>query len=172
VTEHTSQSSALPKGAATPRVLRLAIIFIASGAGAGYTPVFPGTVGSLLGLLVVRYGLEPVWNSPSFLCLLVFAATFIGACVVARYAERMLAEPDSPLIVVDEVLGMIATMLGNQPSWPWLIAGFTVFRLFDIIKPWPASWFDQVQGGSGIMLDDLAAACYANITLKILQRLM
>jgi phosphatidylglycerophosphatase A len=62
-------------------------------------------------------------------------------------------------------------MFGNPASWTWLIAGFTLFRLFDIIKPWPASWFDHMQGGVGIMLDDLAAAFYANITLQVLRRI-
>ncbi len=172
VSERAQHPSWSQQGVSLAHIFRLAVVFIASGAGVGYTPLFPGTVGSLLGLLLVRYGLGSVWDSAPLICLGLFAASFSAACVVATYAGRLLGEADSPLIVLDEVLGMVATMLGNRRSWPWLLAGFTAFRLFDIIKPWPASWFDQMQSGSGVMLDDLAAACYANLTLKVLQRLV
>jgi phosphatidylglycerophosphatase A len=63
-------------------------------------------------------------------------------------------------------------MFGNPISWPWLFTGFTLFRLFDIIKPWPASWFDGMSGGVGVMLDDLASAFYANLSLRVLWRTM
>jgi phosphatidylglycerophosphatase A len=100
-----------------------------------------------------------------------FGVVFAASCGVAGYAERIFAEPDCSVIVLDEILGMIATMFGNPTRWPWLIAGFMLFRLLDIIKPWPASRFDLMHGGAGIMLDDLAAAFYANVMLQLLWRL-
>ena len=102
---------------------------------------------------------------------MLFGVVFILACSLADCAERIFGEADSSAIVLDEVLGMIATMFGNPTDWAWLIAGFTLFRLFDIIKPWPASWFNRMRGGAGVMLDDLAAAFYANIALQALRRI-
>jgi phosphatidylglycerophosphatase A len=74
--------------------------------------------------------------------------------------------------VLDEILGMIATMFLNPTEWLWLAAGFVLFRVLDIIKPWPAIRFDRMRGGSGVMLDDLAAGVYANVTLQVLRRII
>jgi phosphatidylglycerophosphatase A len=174
VAEHAPDSSVsvegdLPK---LTRIGRLAITIVATGAFVGYAPVLPGTAGSVLGLLIVRFALAAVWRSSPAMFLVLFGVTFIVACQVANGAERIFREPDCPAIVLDEILGMIATMFSNDTSWPWLAAGFTLFRVFDIIKPWPASWFDRMHGGTGIMLDDLSAACYANIALKFLRRVV
>jgi phosphatidylglycerophosphatase A len=161
-------------GAAPPglRFSRTLITFVATGAFIGYAPAIPGTVGSVIGLFLVRFAAWPVWRYSPGGFLIGFGLMFIGGCSVADRAERILAEPDSSLIVIDEILGMVATMFGNSVAWPWLIAGFALFRLFDIIKPWPASWFDRMRGGAGIMLDDLAAAFYANISLQVLRRII
>jgi phosphatidylglycerophosphatase A len=148
------------------------IKFIATGAFAGYVPRAPGTAGSVLGLLLVKYGVASIWKYSPAEFLMLFGVVFVCACSVADYSERLFAERDSSAIVLDEILGMIATMFGNPIGWSWLIAGFTLFRLFDIIKPWPASWFDRMQGGAGVMLDDLAAAFYANIVLQVLRRIV
>ncbi len=153
------------------RISRLLVTFVASGGFVGFIPLLPGTAGSLLGLLVIRIAALSRWRLPSFEFLMLFVVAFIVSCGVAGSAEKIFAEPDCSAIVLDEILGMIATMLGNPTSWRWLIAGFMLFRLFDIIKPWPASWFDRLHGGTGVMLDDLAAACYANITLRVLWRI-
>ena len=103
---------------------------------------------------------------------MLFGVVFLVACSLADCAGKIFAETDSSAIVFDEILGMIATMFGNPTSWTWLIAGFILFRLSDIIKPWPASRFDRMDSGTGVMLDDLAAAIYANITLRVLQRIV
>ncbi|MBV8771822.1 MAG: phosphatidylglycerophosphatase A [Deltaproteobacteria bacterium] len=148
------------------------VTVVASGAFVGYAPVIPGTAGSVLGLLLVRFALASIWRYAPITFVILFGIAFIVACSVATCAEKMFGRRDSPVIVIDEILGIIATMFGNATSWPWLVAGFTLFRLFDIIKPWPASWFDRMRGGTGIMLDDLTAACYANIVLKVLQHVI
>ena len=164
----------MPRTGARPpatRMLRALVTFLATGACAGYAPLAPGTAGSLIGLLLVRFAFASIYKSSPAGFLMLFGVVFTLACCVANCAERIFAERDSSSIVLDEILGMIATMFGNPASWTWLIAGFTLFRLFDIIKPWPASWFDRMQGGVGIMLDDLAAAFYANISLQVLRRI-
>jgi phosphatidylglycerophosphatase A len=147
------------------------VVFTASGAFVGYTPVFPGTAGSVVGLFLAKLTLGGVWRSSSIELLGLFGILFMVACGVAACAERIFAEPDCSVIVLDEIFGMIATMFGNPTSWPCLIAGFTLFRLFDIIKPWPASWFDRMHGGVAVMLDDLVAAGYANVALHLLLRI-
>jgi phosphatidylglycerophosphatase A len=129
----------------------MAITVAATGACVGYAPILPGTAGSALGLLIVRFALAPTWRSAPIRFLVLFGVLFLVACRVANCA---------------------ATMFSNATTWPWLVTGFTLFRLFDIIKPWPASRFDRMHGGTGIMLDDLTAACYANIALKVLQRVV
>lgn len=161
-------------GAATSSattIYRAVVTFLASGAFIGYAPLIPGTLGSLVGLFVARSTVSSWQYSPPIF-LTAFALAFVASCRVADCAEKILGQPDSPAIVIDEILGMIATMLGNPVSWPWLIAGFGLFRLFDILKPWPVSWFDRMHGGAGVMLDDLAAALYANVALRVLRVLM
>ena len=172
VAENPAESPTIG-GASSPAttIYRAAVTFLASGAFVGYAPVVPGTAGSLVGLFVARSTVSSWQYSPAIF-LTGFALVFVAACRVADCAERILGQPDSPAIVIDEILGMIATMLGNPVSWPWLIAGFGLFRLFDILKPWPASRFDRMHGGAGVMLDDLAAAFYANVALRFLRVLM
>jgi len=169
-----SQTRMSPADVVPPatRTLHALIIFVATGAFAGYAPLAPGTTGSVLGLLLVKFATASFWRYSPAGSLMLFGIVFILACSVADRAEKIFGEPDSSVIVLDEILGMIATMFGNPTGWIWLIAGFTLFRLFDIIKPWPTSWFDRMRGGAGVMLDDLAAACYANITLQVLQRIV
>ena len=165
----------IPRAGVVPpatRTLHALVTFVATGAFAGYAPLAPGTAGSMLGLLLVKFATASIWRHSPAGSLMLFGVVFILACSVADCAEKIFGEPDSSAIVLDEVLGMIATMFGNPTDWTWLIAGFTLFRLFDIIKPWPASWFDRRRSGAGIMFDDLAAACYANITLQVLQRII
>jgi phosphatidylglycerophosphatase A len=169
-----SQTCMLRVNAAAPMTGRLhaLVTFVATGAFTGYAPLAPGSVGSVLGLLLVKFATASLWSYSPAWSLILFAVVFILACGVADRAEKILGEPDSPAIVLDEILGMIATMFGNPTGWIWLIAGFSLFRLFDIIKPWPASRFDRMRGGAGLMLDDLAAAVYANITLQVLRRII
>jgi phosphatidylglycerophosphatase A len=151
---------------------RAAVIFLVTGAYVGYVPIAPGTAGSALGLILARFVLAPIWNRWPAIFLIVFAILFGAGCLLSARAERILGQPDSSTIVLDEVFGMIATMFLNPIGWPWLLAGFVVFRLLDIIKPWPAAQFDSMHGGAGVMLDDLAAGLYANVTLQVLKQIL
>jgi phosphatidylglycerophosphatase A len=150
--------------------MRTLTIFLATGAYIGYTPFAPGTAGAVVGLILGWYLCAPLWSHSPSAFLMLFAVIFAGAVVAAGSAEKALGEHDSPHIVIDEILGMIATMFLNPVSWAWMAGGFALFRVFDIIKPWPASSLDRANGGAGVMLDDLAAGIYANLVLQILRR--
>jgi phosphatidylglycerophosphatase A len=152
--------------------MRRLVIFVASGVYTGYAPIAPGTAGAALGMVLGCFVFAPLWERSPSAFVMLFAVLFISACFVAGAAERVYGEHDSSHIVLDEILGMIATMFLNPVSWGWLGAGFVLFRIFDIIKPWPAHRFDRMEGGSGVMLDDLAAGIYANLVLQVMRRVI
>ncbi len=151
---------------------RAIIIFVASGAYTGFVPFAPGTAGSVVGLLLAWLTLP--WAETHWAAATAgFAAAFAAGCWIAQRAQSILAEHDSPHIVLDEVMGMIATMFLNPMDRMHLLIGFILFRLFDIVKLPPASIIDrEVRGGLGVMLDDLAAAVYANIALRVVAHLI
>jgi phosphatidylglycerophosphatase A len=149
--------------------MRKLILFFATGFGSGYAPVAPGTAGSVVGLVLVGIAWGPLWMRMPWLCLLIFAVAFVLACWISDRAEQIFEQHDDSRIVIDEVLGMAATMFGNPITLGWLLAGFVLFRIADVIKPWPASLIDRrMRNGAGVMLDDLAAAIYANIVLHVI----
>ena len=148
---------------------RLAV-FIATVGYCGYFPIAPGTVGSAAGLLF--YAL--VWWSGSTLLEAGLIVTIFAAGVWAgTTAERYFGGVDPGPIVVDEVVGMLIT-LAFIPNlgWSGVLAGFFLFRVFDVIKPYPAGRFEQLHGGLGVMADDAMAAVYANLSLRLLLWLM
>jgi phosphatidylglycerophosphatase A len=153
--------------------MRQLIIFFATGAYSGYSPVAPGTAGSVVGLFLGYFICASAWQHQPLIFVALFAVVFAISCWIADRAEEIFHEHDSSKIVLDEVLGMIATMFMNPLGWGWLLAGFLIFRLFDIIKPFPASTIDKrMPGGPGVMLDDLFAGIYANIVLRILAHVL
>jgi phosphatidylglycerophosphatase A len=140
------------------------IMAVATGLYVGMIPWAPGTWGSLAALLP--------WLLIKDLTLLpylaVLAAVFVLGFFAAGSAEKILDRPDAGAIVIDEFLGMFIT-LTLAPAHPaaWLL-GFIFFRIFDIAKPFPVSWFDQhIHGGIGIMMDDVIAGLYALISLQL-----
>jgi phosphatidylglycerophosphatase A len=142
------------------------VMWLATGFGAGLSPVAPGTAGSLVGVLfyLAMAGLV----LPLYLGL-VLVLGIIGIWVCGR-AGRALAVSDHPSIVWDEIVGLLITMAATPPSWQGLGAGFALFRLFDILKPWPVGRIDRgVKGGLGVMLDDVVAGLYALACLQILR---
>jgi phosphatidylglycerophosphatase A len=152
--------------------MRQLVVFLATGAGAGYAPYAPGTAGSLIGLIVGCLVFAPIWRRSPAACLMIFVVVLITSCWIAGSADQILGDHDSGKIVIDEILGMVATMFLNPTGWVALAAGFALFRFFDIIKPFPASLIDRrVRGGAGVVLDDIAAGIYANLVLQVARRL-
>ncbi len=141
------------------------IMAIATGFGAGRMPKAPGTWGSLAALLpwlLLRWLTLPAY-------LLMLAALFVVGCAAAGSAEKILDKADAGPIVIDEIVGMFITLtLAPHHPAAWLL-GFVLFRIFDIFKPFPVSWFDShIHGGIGIMMDDVVAGLYAFLSLQLL----
>lgn len=148
---------------------RLAV-FIATVGYCGYFPFAPGTVGSAAGLLF--YALV-WWSGSTVVEVGLIAGIFAAGVWAGTTAERYFGGVDPGPIVVDEVVGMLIT-LAFIPNlgWSGVLAGFFLFRLFDVIKPYPAGRFEQLHGGLGVMADDAMAAVYANLSLRLLLWIM
>ena len=146
-------------------VWRNPLHFIAFGLGSGAAPVAPGTFGTLAA--VVFYLL--LQHLPIYSYLLVILVAFVvGIRICGRTAEDI-GVHDHGGIVWDEFVGFWITMIAVPKGWMWIICGFILFRMFDIVKPWPIGWLDkQVSGGLGIMLDDVLAGVYAAVCLHLL----
>jgi|SRR5208337_4866565 len=145
------------------RASRAAILFIAQGAYAGKLPIAPGTAGTLVGVLL-QLGIRH--SNP-----IIYLSFTILLCIVGTWsagrAEIMLGKKDSPSIVIDEIAGFLIAMFMLPSGWGYLAAGFVLFRLFDITKPWPLRGLQSVHGGLGVMIDDIGAAIYTNILLQV-----
>ena len=142
---------------------RLAV-WIATSGPAGYAPVAPGTVGSLVGLVV--YFLIAGWSLPAQ--LVAAAAIAVVGIWAGGVAAKHFNRSDPSHVVIDEVAGQVVTLVGLGWSWPTALLGFLVFRALDIIKPWPANRLEAMHGGTGIMADDLMAAIYGQIVMRAL----
>lgn len=139
--------------------------FIAFGFGSGLMSVAPGTWGTLaaIPLYLLMIHLSPLIYS------LVTVAAFCLGVYVCNSVSRELGVHDYGGIVWDEIVGYLITMFLAPHSIIWMVAGFCLFRLFDIWKPFPIRWVDkQVKGGLGIMLDDVVAAIPAFVILQLL----
>jgi len=137
-------------------------MFLATGFGTGYGPIAPGTWGSLPGL-GLAWGLDRYagrWAVAAGACF--FAAAGVWA---AGRAERLLGGKDPGPVVVDEIAGQLVTLLFLPITAPVLVVGFALFRVLDVVKPWPARRLEGLAGGSGIMADDLMVGLYANLIL-------
>jgi phosphatidylglycerophosphatase A len=145
---------------------RLAV-FVATSGGAGYAPVAPGTAGSAVGVLV--FLLVRDWSFLS-IGLLIAAVTVVGTWASDRAAVHFGREDPGP-VVIDEVAGQLVTLAGTGVGVTGAVVGFFLFRILDIIKPWPARRFELLPGGFGIMADDLMAGVYGNVALLLLLRL-
>jgi len=141
--------------------------------GVGYLPAGPGTWASAITVLL--WWTAARWINPGWLLAVAIVAslaiTLIGippSTVVARESGRK----DPGFVVIDEVAGQMIALIGVPTNWKYLLAGFILFRSFDIVKPFPLRRLEKLPGGTGIMMDDVGAGLYALVLLHIWRYIM
>ena len=141
-----------------------AVMFLATGGYVGRAPFASGTFGSLVGLPLVFLLSRTTWPVATILTV----ALILGSVWVAHLAEQQLKAKDPGCIVIDEIAGMCVTMLGIPLTLTTGLAGFFLFRLFDVLKPPPARQMEKLlPGGWGVVMDDVVAGVMANIVLRL-----
>ncbi|MBI1845367.1 MAG: phosphatidylglycerophosphatase A [Candidatus Rokubacteria bacterium] len=154
--------AAVPARGALDRVA----LALATVLGAGYSPVAPGTAGSVVALAIL-------WLVPFSRAALVgwLVAVTVAGTLAAHRAERLLGVKDPGAIVIDEVAGMTLSVLALPRTPAVLLTAFVLFRLFDVVKPFPARASQRLGGGVGVMIDDLIAGAYALAVVAALRRI-
>ncbi len=151
-------------GVRAPAPFRSPVQFLAFGFGSGLSPKAPGTAGTAMA--VPCYWLLSGLDLAAY-SLVVLAAALAGIWICGA-ASRELGVHDHGGIVWDEFVGYWITLWALPADWLWVIIGFVVFRVYDIAKPWPIGWLDRrVDGGFGIMIDDVLAGVMACATLHL-----
>ncbi|MCZ2723545.1 phosphatidylglycerophosphatase A [Marinomonas sp. 15G1-11] len=144
-------------------VWRNPVHFLAFGLGSGTVDKAPGTFGTLAAIPI--YLLMQHWTDLNYLIMLI--VTFIVGIYLCDKTSKDLGVHDHSGIVWDEFVGFWITMWMAPEGWLYIIVGFVLFRVFDILKPWPISWLDKkVEGGFGIMIDDVLAGVFALLALQ------
>lgn len=146
---------------------RLAL-FAATAAYSGYAPVAPGTAGSAVGLAciaVLRWSGMPALGE----CAVGVALCALGIWASSR-AETYFGSFDPGPVVIDEVVGVFVTLAFLSVGWSGAIAGFVLFRIFDVVKPFPSGRVERLPGGWGVMADDVVAGVYAHASLRLVLR--
>jgi len=149
--------------------LRRVGVFIATCAHVGYAPVAPGTWGSAVGLLIY-YGVRRQESIPVELG--VIAIILVVGLWSATEAEHHFGGIDPGPVVIDEVIGMLITLALHPVNVAGAVAGFFIFRVLDVIKPWPARRLELLPGGFGVVLDDVMAGVYGNLLIWGLVRFL
>jgi phosphatidylglycerophosphatase A len=140
------------------------LLFFSAGFGVGYSPIAPGTLGTLLAIPLYFF----LSQIPFPLYELTLLAFFFLSTWISEQAQLYWGKKDDQRIVIDEMMGFLVTMLWVPKTTLTIIAGFILFRLFDIIKPPPIRRLENVKGGYGVVLDDVVAGIYGNIILHII----
>jgi phosphatidylglycerophosphatase A len=145
------------------------ILILATGFGVGYSPVAPGTLGTLIAI-PVYYFLSNI-SSPIYEITLV--GFFFLSVWISENAEIFFGKKDDQRIVIDEIMGFLITMLWVPQTVILMAIGFFVFRFFDILKPFPIRRLEKkLKGGYGVVADDVMAGVYANIVLQVIGLIM
>jgi len=143
------------------------ILMVGTGLGAGFSPFFPGTVGSLWGVLI--YILLIKFTGYNILWQIIVSLVFIFSGIfISGECEKILKDRDSQSIVIDEITGFLVSTIGIPFSPFFLFLAFLFFRLFDITKPFFLQKLQNLPGGLGVIADDVAAGLLANLSLRIL----
>jgi phosphatidylglycerophosphatase A len=139
--------------------------FLATGFYVGRIPFAPGTFGTLVAVpLAFLLG-----QAPPLVSMVVTVAAVFVSVYISELNERESGQHDQGEVVIDEIVGYLVTMLWLPPKWQFLLAGFVLFRFFDILKPYPIRAIDQrMKGGMGVVMDDVAAGIVANLILQII----
>lgn len=147
-----------------PTCSRKLILYLSSNGGLGYAPIAPGTFGTLAGIPAFYYISQFSWP----LQLITLLALLFLSFWVCDLAGKIYQEADDGRIVIDELVGYLITTAFLPFSWPAALVGFLWFRVFDILKPPPVSWFDREwKNGVGVTLDDVMAGLYALVLLRL-----
>ena len=141
---------------------RLAV-FVATVGYCGYFPIAPGTVGSAAGLL---FYLFVWWTQSPVVEVGLIVLLFTAGIWAGTTSERYFGGIDPGPIVLDEVVGMLITLALLPVNTTGAIVGFLVFRVLDVVKPWPSARFEKLPGGLGVMADDGMAAIYGNLVMR------
>ena len=146
---------------------------LVTGFGSGLSPNAPGTAGTLVGLLILAlYSLldlpdiSGLWGLIFLLLLTLASISLCNRALKARLFGQNVSDPQA--IVIDEIAGYCVTVYGLVLNWKTLIGAFILFRIFDILKPPPVKTLERFPQGAGIVLDDILAGIYANITLRLI----
>ena len=139
-------------------------VFMATTCYSGFFPIAPGTVGALIAVVVLWFVPALSWPVMSLLALLVFLSGIWAADVVEKAWKR----EDPGQVNWDEVAGMMVSLIAMPKHWIVFVAAFILFRIFDVIKPWPVNRLERLHGGLGIMADDIMAGIYSNLVLQII----
>ena len=140
-------------------------LILATGFGVGYSPVAPGTLGTLVAI-PIYYFLSEI---PSPLYEITLIGFIFLSVWISEKAEIFFVKKDDQRIVIDEIVGFLITMLWIPKTTRFIIIGFILFRFFDILKPIPIRRLEKgLKGGYGVVLDDVAAGVYANIVLQVI----
>ncbi len=140
------------------------VIFLATGAYSGLSPFAPGTAGTLAAIPIYLL----FYQLGDLAYLLLFLALLPLSFVISARAEKLFGAKDSGMIVIDEIAGYLVTMFMIPLSAEYIIIGFFLFRFFDITKIYPASAAEKMGGGPGVVMDDVVAGIYANLSLRLL----
>jgi phosphatidylglycerophosphatase A len=144
---------------------REAFLFLAQGAYSGRAPMAPGTAGTAVGVLVYLWMRRLSPEAYVLFCILI---VLIGTWISGR-AEELLGKKDHPSIVIDEIAGYLVSVAMLPETWSFITAAFVLFRIFDIMKPYPLKRLQNLHGGVGVMLDDIGAGVYTNVVLRIVK---
>jgi len=142
-------------------------LLFSTGFGVGYSPVAPGTLGTLIAIPVYYF----LSNIPSPIYEITLIGFFFLSVWISENAEIFFGKKDDRRIVIDEMMGFFITMLWIPKANHFIVIGFFLFRLFDILKPFPIRRLERgLKGGFGVVLDDVIAGVYANIILHLIGR--